>query len=158
MDITRRRLLAAFAGLTAWARFPLAGARRGTPASGVSPAVLVCSPVSPNPKEPAMASQTYTTLYPGTPPGWREFDVRDYDPRARIDSDEDRLGALIRERKPEDAFGITVTAGPADEIPDALVRRLSGALIPTRIERRSREDAKVDAGEFEELPGGGPKA
>jgi hypothetical protein len=101
-----------------------------------------------------MPSQTYTTLYPGTPPGWREFDVRDYDPRARVDSDEDRLGALIRERKPEDAFGITLTAGPADVIPDSLVRRLSGALIPTRIERRGREESKVDAETFEELPGG----
>jgi hypothetical protein len=101
-----------------------------------------------------MPSQTYTTLYPGTPPSWREFDVRDYDPQARVDSEEDRLGALIRERKPDDAFGITVTAGLADVIPDSLVRRLAGTLIPTRIERRAGAERPADAENFEELPGG----
>lgn len=103
-----------------------------------------------------MPSSMTTTLYPGTPASWREFDVKDYDPRAQVDSEEDRLGALIRERKPEDAFGITVTADPADVVPDQLTRRLAGALIPTRLVRRSRSEGPpppgADDDPFEELP------
>jgi hypothetical protein len=91
-----------------------------------------------------MASSTFVNLYPGTPPSWREFPVADYDPKAQVGSEEDTLGQLISERTADDAFGITVVAGPLDVIDDRLVKRLAGMQVPTRIQRQSRDSQKPD--------------
>lgn len=87
-------------------------------------------------------STSESTLIPGNPPSWREFDLEDYDPKAEVGGDDDTLSELLAERTAEDRFGVVITVDPMAEIPDSLVKRLAAALVPTKIRRESRGEQK----------------
>ena len=83
-----------------------------------------------------------TTIVPGEPAEWREFDSEDYDPAAT--GDDDALGALIAEHTPEDPFGVVVVTGPMANVSDGLLRRLAAQGIPTKVRREDHEEYKVN--------------
>ena len=87
-------------------------------------------------------SMIETTLVPGTPAEWRDFDNEDYDPNAAVDGDEDLLGALLAERTPDDPFGVVIVADPIERVSDSMVARLANALVPTKVRRESRSEDK----------------
>lgn len=93
--------------------------------------------------EVPMPSSTFTTVFPGNPTNWREFHVLEFDPKAQSGSEEDALGQLLEQRTNDDPFGVTVVAEPLDTVPDVLVKRLAGARIPARIERKGRDKANA---------------
>lgn len=88
-------------------------------------------------------STTEIQMVPGTPTEWREYPSEDYDPAAEPGSDEDTLGTLLADRDEENQFGITVVAGPVEIVPDNLIKRLAGMMIPTKIQRQSHEESKA---------------
>jgi hypothetical protein len=84
-------------------------------------------------------SMSESPLIPGDAKEWRDFPVEDFN---EAEPDEDPLGELLAERTPENPFGICIVANPIERIPDALVMRMSGTNIPTKIRRESRDEQK----------------
>jgi hypothetical protein len=84
-----------------------------------------------------------TTVVPGVPPSWREFDNADFDPQAAVGGDEDLLGELIAERTREDPFGIALLADPVEAVDQGLIKRLAALMIPTKVCRGGRDEHKV---------------
>jgi hypothetical protein len=85
-------------------------------------------------------SMSETTLIPGNASDWQEFAVEDYDKQAAPGSDEDTLGAFLKEQ--EAPFGIVLVADPIEDVPDNLVKRLAALRIPTKVRRESRGEEK----------------
>jgi hypothetical protein len=78
-------------------------------------------------------------LIPGEAKEWREFAVEDF---TEAGEEDDPLGELLAERTAEDPFGIILVADPIERIPDALVKRMSGSGVPTKVRRESRDESK----------------
>jgi hypothetical protein len=92
-----------------------------------------------------MASET--TLVPGEPEEWKEFENADYDPAAEAGSDEDLLGALIAELPEADPpFGIMVVCEPFEVPHPSLVKRLAATRIPSKVHYEARGGGKVGEG------------
>jgi hypothetical protein len=82
---------------------------------------------------------TESILIPGEAKDWREFAVEDF---TDAGDEDDPLGELLAERTAEDPFGVVLVADPIERIPDALVKRMSGSGVPTKIRRESRDESK----------------
>ena len=88
-------------------------------------------------------SATEQTLVPGTPAEWLEFSYDDYDPEATPGGDEDLLGMMLADRTGKGQVGVVIVTDPIARIDDRLIKRLTQALIPTKLRRGSRGGGKV---------------
>jgi hypothetical protein len=84
-----------------------------------------------------------TTIVPGIPPEWRDFDNADYDPQAEVGGDDDALGELLADRDAEHPFGVAIQADPVEAIDPALVKRLASLMIPAKVCRSARDEHKA---------------
>ena len=83
-----------------------------------------------------------TTVVPGVPPEWRDFDTADYDPQAEVGGDDDALGELLAERDTDHPFGVAIQADPVEVVAPALIKRLAALMIPTKVCRAARAESK----------------
>ena len=90
-----------------------------------------------------MASET--VIVPGTADEWKEFDYADYDPAAEGGGKDDTFGDLMAEGPEEEGnkVGIVIVCEPLETVDPSLIKRLAGALIPSKVRYESRGGGKV---------------